>query len=155
MDVTEDFIEAAFRGEPEAVAQLVTIHSDALDEPIRVTDWPGGLVSNGQIYLEYPFQLTWAAASQESPFGAAQITIANIDQRIEDASDAAENPPSVDIAIVKVSDPDIVERAVVGAVLKQVSGDDLKVTGQIHPWDFTREPACAVSYSPSTVPGLH
>ena len=46
-DVTEAMVEAAFRGEPDAVAQLVTIRSEGLAEPLNVTDWPGGLTSNG------------------------------------------------------------------------------------------------------------
>jgi hypothetical protein len=87
-DVTEAMVEAAFRGEPDAVAQLVTIRSEGLDEPLNVTDWPGGLTSNGVEHVHYPFQLSWAGASQDSPFGQARLTIANVDQVIEAAADA-------------------------------------------------------------------
>lgn len=154
MDVTEAFIEAAFRGAPEAVAQLVTLSSDALSESLRVTDWPGGIVAAGEDYVHYPFQLKWAGASQESPFGSAQLTIANVDRQIEEACDAALEPPRVDMVLVKVSDPNVMEAAMLDARLSLVQGDAQKVTGTINPRDFTREPACSKNYTPSTAAGL-
>ena len=62
MPVTEAMIDAAWSREQEPVAQLVTIRSDADPTPIRATDWPGGIVSNGVSYPRFPFQLAWAGA---------------------------------------------------------------------------------------------
>lgn len=152
-DVTEAFIEAAWRGEPEAAAQLVTIHSDALDEPLAVTDWPGGLRSSGVDYVHYPFQLGWAGASQDNPFGQGRLTIANVDQRIEEACDGALEPPRIDLSVVRVDDPDVVERALLDARVVSTDGDRTKATAVIRPRDFNEEPACAVSYTPATCPG--
>lgn len=153
-DVTEAMVEAAFRGEPDAVAQLVTIRSDGLAEPLNVTDWPGGLASNGVDYVHYPFQLNWAGASQDSPFGQARLTIANVDQAIEAAADAAEELPTIDLSVVRVADPNVIERALMDARIASTEGDRTKATAVIRPRDFNEEPACAVNYTPSTTPGM-
>lgn len=152
-DVTEAFVEAAWRGEPEAVAQLAVIRSDALAEPIAVTDWPGGIRSNGVDYLHFPFQMAWAGSSRENPFGQGRLTIANVDRRIEEACDAAVNPPHLDLSIVKVSEPNVIERALVDARIASTEGDETKASAIIRPRDFNEEPACAVSYTPATCPG--
>lgn len=153
-DVTEAMVEAAFRGEPDAVAQLVTIRSDGLAEPLSVTDWPGGVTSNGVDHVHYPFQLSWAGASQDSPFGQARLTIANVDQTIEAAADAAEDAPEIDLSVVRVADPNVIERALIGARITSTDGDRTKATAVIRPRDFNEEPACAVNYTPSTTPGM-
>lgn len=151
--VTEAFIEAAWRGEPDKVAQLVTIHSDALEDPIAVTDWPGGLVSNGVKHVHFPFQLAWAGASKDTPFGQGRLTIANVDRRIEEACDAALEPPRLDLSVVRVDDPDVIERAIQDARIPSTEGDETKASAVIRPRDFSEEPACAVSYTPATCPG--
>lgn len=149
---SEAFIDAAWRGEPEPMAQLVTITSDADPTPIRVTDWPGGIVSNGEVYVHYPFRLTWAGATRETPFGQGRLTIANVDRRIEAACDAAVEPPTIDLAAVIVSAPDTPEAVIQGARLIGVEGDEIQATGVIRPRDFDSEPACAVSATPATTP---
>lgn len=152
-DVTEEFVVAAFRGEPEAVAQLVTIRADSLEEPLRVTDWPQGLVSNGEPFDHFPFELRWAGASRETPNGEGQLTIANVDRRIEEACDAALKPVGIDLEIVRINAPDEVEKAIRDARIPSVSGDSQKVQAVIRPRSFAREPAQAFSYLPSTTPG--
>lgn len=162
MPVSADFIDACWNGEPDPVAQLVTITSDADPTPIRVTDCSDrllsgrrqGIVSNGEEYLYYPFQLAWAASSKTAPFGEGRLTIANVDRRIEEACDAALEPPTIDLALVRIDDPDVVEAAMIGARIPSVDGDEGKVEGVIRPRDFSLEPACARSYTPATTPGM-
>lgn len=153
-EITEDFIRQAWRRDQEPIAQLVTIRSDAEPSPIRTTDWGEGLESQGHAFLFYPFELAWAGAGRDAPFGEGRLTIANVDRRIEEACDASIDPPEIDLAIVRVADPDTIERAIVGARIPSVEGDQSRVTAVIRPRDFSQEPACARSYTPGTVPGL-
>lgn len=153
MPVTDAFIEAAWRGEPSPVAQLVTLRSDAHPDPIRATDWPDGVTSNGETYPYYPFQLAWAGASKDTAFGEGRLTVQNVDRRIEQACDAANDPPEIDLQLVRVEDPNVVEDAILGAKVPSVEGDASRIAAVIRPRDFNEEPACAVSYTPSTVPG--
>lgn len=152
--ITEDMIEAAWSREQDPTAQLVAIASDALDAPILATDWPEGLTSNGDVYPHYPFRLAWAGASRDSPFGQGRLTIANVDRRIEEACDAAIDPPTISLSLVRVEAPDVVEQAITDARIPSVDGDASRVTAVIRPRDFGLEPACARSYTPDTVPGL-
>lgn len=161
MPVTDEFIDAAWLGEPDAVAQLVTITSDADPEPIRASDCserllPGrrqGIVSNGVEYPFYPFQLAWAGASRSSPFGEGRLTIQNVDRRIEEACDAALQPPRVDLAVVRIEAPNVVETAIAGARIPAVEGDESRVVGIVRPRDFSQEPAVAWNYTPAKTPG--
>lgn len=154
MDVTEAFIEQAWSREQEPLAQLVTIRSDALAEPLRVTNWQGGLTSNAVDFAYYPFSLAWAGASKSNPFGGARLTIANIDRRIEEAADASDDMVEIDLGLVRVAAPDTVEKAIEGARIPSIEGDAARVQAAIRPRDFSQEPACARKYLPATTPGL-
>ena len=154
MPVSEEMVEAAWRREEDPVAQLIVIRSDADPTPITVTDWPEGITSNGVDYPHYPFELVWHGASKDDPFGKGKLTIGNVDKRIEEACDAALTPPEVDLSLVRVEAPDVVEKAVLGAKVPNVEGDAMRVSAVIRPRDFSEEPACATKYVPSTVPGM-
>lgn len=153
-ELTEAFIEEAWGRQQEPLAQLVTITSDADPEPIRATDWAAGIVSQGDDFPHFPFRLAWAGASKENPFGEGRLTIANVDRRIEDACDAAIDPPEVSLSLVRVSAPDSPEVAISGARIPSVEGDASQVSAIIRPRSFKQEPACAFSYTPATAPGL-
>lgn len=154
LELTEAFIEEAWGREREPLAQLVTITSDADPEPIRATDWPDGITSEGETFPHFPFQLAWAGASKENPFGEGRLTIANVDRRIEEACDAAIDPPEVSLALIRVSAPDSPEVSIAGARIPSVEGDASRVSAVIRPRSFSQEPACARNYTPATVPGL-
>jgi hypothetical protein len=154
MEVTEAFIEQAWSREQEPLAQLVTIRSDALAEPLRVTNWQGGLTSNDEDFAYYPFSLAWAGSSKGNPFGGARLIIANVDRRIEEAADASDDMVEIDLALVRVAAPDTVEKAIDGARIPSIEGDAGRVQAAIRPRDFSQEPACARKYLPATTPGL-
>lgn len=152
--VSEAFIEACWRGEPEPMAQLLTVTTDADPEPIRVTDWPDGITAGGHVYQYFPFRLAWSSATRDEPFGEGRLTIANVDSRIERACDSAIEPPQVDLALVRVSAPDDPERVIVAARIPSIEGNQSEVSAVLRPKDFTLEPACAASATPSTCPAL-
>ena len=154
MAVTEAMIEAAWARDHDPVAQLVIIRSDADPEAIHATDWPEGITSNGVDYPCYPFQLAWAGASKDSAFGSGKLTIANVDRRIEEACDAASQPPEMDLMLVRVDAPDIIEKALLGAKIPSIDGDASRVSAVVRPRDFSQEPACARICTPASNPGL-
>lgn len=159
--VSEEFVEACWRGEPEPVAQLVELRTDG-EAPIRVSDCAdlllpnrrAGIVSGGVEWPYFPFQLVWSGASRESPFGEGRLTIANVDKRIEEACDAAETPPEIDLMLVRTAAPDVAEKVMSAARIPAVEGDAGKAAAIVRPRDFSQEPACARNYSPATTPGM-
>lgn len=154
MPLTDDMIRSLWNAEPEPVAVLVTIQTDADPTPIRVTDHPDGVVSNGDTFQHCPFEFAWAGASQEQPFGEARLAIANVDPRIEQGVEAANEPPQVSVGLVRVAAPNVVEKAISGARVGAVELDDAKVSALIRPRDFNEEPACQASYTPARTPSL-
>lgn len=153
-EISDEMAAALWAQEVEPVAQLVTLESDVLDEPIRVCDQPGGLTSRDLDFPYMPFRLKWAPASREAPFGEGRLSIANVDSRVEEACDLAETPPLLTLELVRVSAPDEVERAIEGAEIPAVEGDATEATAVIRPKDFNLEPACAAVYGASRTQGL-
>ena len=153
--ITDEMVAAMWAQDPEAVIQLVTLVSDALDEPIRVCDQPGGIESRSHFYEFVPFRLQWAGASREQPFGEGKLSIANVDSRIEEACDLADAPPLITLELVRAAAPDDVEKAIVNAEVMAVEGDETEVSGVLRPKDFNLEPACAASYGASRAPALY
>lgn len=162
MPISADMLDALWSPEVEPLAQLVEITASEITEPIRVSDCPDrllpgrrqGLTSNGEDYPFLPFRLTWAGATKEQPFGQGRLAIANVDGRIEEAIDAVVAPPTISLRLVRVSDPDQVETAILGASIGQSDFSDTEASVVIRPKDFELEPACAAAYTPQRTPGL-
>ena len=161
MPVTAAMVEALWASEVEPLAQLIEITADSLVTPMRVSDCPDrllpglrqGIVSDGEEYPYMPFRLTWAGASEEQPFGTGKVAIANVDSRIEATMEEAIDPPAISLRLVRVAAPDVVETAIEGATLGQSDFNDVEALAVLRLKDFDLEPACAVSYTPSTTPG--
>lgn len=162
MPISSEMLDALWAPEIEPLAQLVEIRATEISEPIRVSDCPDrllsgrrqGLVSEGEEYPFLPFRLMWSGVTKEQPFGQGKLTIANVDGRIEEAIDAVVEPPEITLRLVRVSDPDQVENAILGASIGQSDFSESEASVVIRPRDFDIEPACAACYTPQRAPGL-
>jgi hypothetical protein len=136
----------------EVVIALLTIEHEAI-ETIRVCNDDRDLVSNGQTFLSFPFNITVPGDSDEP--GAGRLEIANLDLSIVEAIEAMDGPSTSTVQIILASDPDKVEFEWTNLTLRSVSGDDVVVLGVIgHP------PIDAMPYPPVRVtmrdfPGLY
>lgn len=159
--VSEDMVRAVFSQRVEALAILLTISSVSLAAPIRVTDYAGqlrrnvkGISSRGNDYLFFPFSFGWGGAGAGELAREAQLTIGNTSGEIADALEACTDQPVITVEVIRVSAPDVVERAMTQAILSSTEEDGPKITGTIKPRQFDTEPACAKSYLPSLTPAL-
>ncbi len=158
-DISEDTVRALFAQTIEPTAILITITSADLDDPIRVTDYAGrlsknvlGIASRGAQFLHFPFSFAWSGAGNGELGRNAQLIIGNTAGEITDAIEAITDVPALTVELVRVSAPDVVERAMTGAELKSTDEDGPKITGTILPRRFDTEPACGKSYLPATTP---
>lgn len=154
MDVTEDFVRAIFARVVEPTALLVTIRAEGLEEPVRATSHPDGLVSGGIAYPFFPFGFSWGGAAADEPAKEARLEIGNTDGRISSAIRQATGDPRIDVELVRVSAPDVVELAMIDAKIDSVEVDEPKVTATIKPRAFEEEPACKARYIAARTPGL-
>ena len=154
MDVTEEFVRAIFARAIEPTALLVTIRAEGLEEPIRATSHPDGLTSGGIEYPFFPFGFAWGGAAADEPSKEAKLEIGNTDGRISTAVRQATGDPRIDVELVRVSAPDVVELAMIDAKIENIEVDDPTVTATIKPRAFEDEPANKARYIAARTPGL-
>lgn len=154
MEVTEEFVRAVFSREIEATALLITIRAEGLEEPIRATNYPDGLTSGGLEFPFFPFSFKWGGAAADAPAKSARLEIGNTDGRISAGIRQATGDPRIDVELVRVGSPDLIELAMIDAKIESAEVDGPKVTATIVSVDFADEPACKARYIAARAPGL-
>ena len=151
--VTPEMVRAVYSRSVEPIAMLLRLSAEGISD-LYLTNWPDGLVSNGDTYEFFPFTLKWPGASQTEPTKSVKLQIFNRDRRITEAIRLAEGKPSFTIEVVRTVAPDVVEMALTGAEIEDVEIDDPNVTGNISPRTFNTEAACSARYTFARTPGL-
>ena len=139
----------------EIALELLTLTHPNMAVPLRVTSDSVQTISNGNVFIAYPFAITLARSSNDSP-PTARLTISNVDRRIVEALRALPLEPPLDVVITTVlaSDPDTVEFELAGYQLRAADYDAQRVTGDLVPDLLDREPWPSVRFLPSTFPGV-
>lgn len=131
---------------------MLTISHESLDDDIRVVKNNENIVSNGQTFLAYDFELELPEERPDRP-GEARLRIDNTDKRIVEAVRSINSPPDVRIDIVLASDPDTFEVTFQDLKMRNVEYDVSFVTGTLVFEDIISEPI-AVDLTPARFPGL-
>ena len=146
--------QSLYAGETgDAFLVLLTLSHASLTEPIRVTSDSVDMVSRGDSFIAFPFEISLPDDEDGRP-PRARLVIDNIDRRIVQAVRSLSAAPAVLIEIVRAADPDTVEARFVDFRLVNVTYDSSVVEGDLTVEDFTAEPFPSASFSPSLFPGL-
>jgi hypothetical protein len=137
----------------EAIIPLIEITHDDLTEPIRVARNDQNIVSNGNTYIGYPFDVAMPGNPAEGAIGA-RITIDNVDRAIIAALRALTSPPEVKIQIVLLDTPDVVEEEHAYFKLVSAKYTRLVITGTISVRYLGNDAYPVDSFLPSTFPGI-
>lgn len=131
---------------------LMTITHPAV-EPIRVACNTQDVVSNGQTFPGFPFEITLPDEQEDrQPF--MQLRITNVDRRIVQAVRTMTSPPTVRVDIVLASQPDTFEATFPDFTLRSVEYDAMVVQGQLTMDDILSEPYPSGTMNPQDFPGL-
>lgn len=125
-------IRALLGLEPDSVVlALLTIEHPSI-QPIRVVNNNENVVSGGNTFIAYPFNINLPPDAEDP--GAAELQIANVDRSIIEALEAITDPPICTVQIILASTPNVIEYEWGNLVLRTATADDLTVTAQIgHP----------------------
>ncbi|MDD3089024.1 MAG: DUF1833 family protein [Candidatus Omnitrophica bacterium] len=148
MPISEELKQDCFSNESDLPLVLLTISHASLDDDIRVVNNKEDVVSNGDEYIAFPFEIRLPDSKEDSQ-PSASLTISNVSREIGLAIRSITTPPEITIQIVRQDTPDIVEAQFVGLRLNNVKYDVLTVTGDLEFEDLTREEYPAVKFSPS------
>lgn len=150
----------------EVFAVLVTITTDALSDPIRLsTDNKDvlpvagvrGTLSRGEEYLFCPFNLT-LDNQDDTNIAKARLEVDNVDRRIMEGvrlSAEGSHDISITVEIVLASQPDTVEISLPNFRLERVRYNAFTVSGEITVEYFDLEPFPSGRFTPSGFPGLY
>lgn len=131
---------------------LLTFNHATLAAPIRIARNRADIVSRGNTYTAYPFQITLATDSDDNP--QAKVTVANVSRAIGRSIEAMIEPPVATVEIVLASTPDTVERSWSMFQLTDASWDAFRVTGTLQIIQYWDEPYPKMRVVPSKFPGL-
>lgn len=137
----------------EAFIVLLELDHESLATPIRVVGYDVDVVSNGNTYLAFPFELT-LPDDVPSKAPRAKLVIDNVNQSIIQTLRGISTPPSIVIKIVLESDPDTVEVEFNGFSLSHITYDAITIEGSLTLDYLTQEPYPARSFTPSDFRGL-
>lgn len=131
---------------------LLTITHDDLEEPIYVVRNNKAVVSRGNTYLAYPFEIELPTDTDQSP--GARISIANVSRRIGKAIESLLTAPTVKIEIVLASALDSVERTWDEFTMINSSYDAMTVTATLAHVSYWNEAWPKKTIRPALYPGL-
>lgn len=132
---------------------LIKIEHESLDETIRVVANTEDIVSNGETYIAYPFELTLPDETQDT-VGQCKLRIDNVDRRIVEAVRTCTGVPKMTISIILADSPDTVEFGPLDMNLTVVEYDSLVVDATITYDDILNQAFPTDKFIPSKFPGL-
>ncbi len=151
-------ISDALKGEAWAVESdlplvLLTIDHDDIDPAIRVVNNNVDIVSNGDTYTAFPFEITLPDNLGDAT-PRAKLRIDNVSREIGQAIRLISTPADVTIQVVRQDALDTVEMTWPAMRLTNVRYTALTVEGDLEFENLTREPYPAHTFSPAEFPGL-
>lgn len=154
MTQTKDAKLGLFASETsEVFLSLVTIDHDDLGSPVRIVNDLQSIVSNGDTYEPFPFEIV-LAASQAEELVTATLRICNVDRGIVTALRPLTSAPTVTIQIILASDPDSVQLGPQTFTWRVATYDARAVEGELQLEDILSEPYPGDRVTPSLFPGV-
>lgn len=146
-------LDSAFSQETDEVwLMLLTVAHPALPESLRFVNNYESVVSRGNLFIAFPFEVELPEQDADSA-GEARLKIDNIDRQIVDVVRTITSPPSITFEVVLASQPDTVEAIFEGLTLRNVDYDALSVKGTLKFEDIVTEPI-SVGMTPQRFPGM-
>ena len=153
-NVSAELKQAVYAQETtEAFIVLVTLSHPDLETPIRVNSSGQEVISNGDLFVAFPFEVILPDNVDDRP-PRARLSIDNVSREIVLAIRTISSAPFVTIQIVMASSPSTIEAEFPDFRLANITYDQLTVEGDLTLEEFIGEPYPARIFSPADFPGL-
>jgi hypothetical protein len=152
MPISDQLKRAVLRiNSDEVVSTLLTISGDGFST-FYVCDNSADVVSNGQTFTAYPFEIELPGDREDASL--CRLRIANVSREIGQALEAATGQITVKVQLVMASTPDVIEKEFAGFDLRRSSRDVITVEGELQMAQFTNEPWPKIRATVGRLPGL-
>jgi hypothetical protein len=153
-NVSAELKQAVYAQETaEEFIVLIALSHPDLATPIRVNSSGADVISNGETFVAYPFEVVLPDDVDDRP-PRAKLRIDNISREIVLAVRTITSAPFVTIQIIMASSPDVLEAEFLDFRLANITYDQLTVEGDLTLEEFIGEPYPARVFSPADFPGL-
>lgn len=132
---------------------LLTISHATLAAPIRVVNDMVDLVSRGNTFTGFPFQIALPDEKDES-LPQMKLQIDNVDRSIVTAVRNMTSPATITLEVILASAPDTVEASFSGFTLRDVTYDAIVVEGTLRMEDILNEAFPQHTFTPNLFPAL-
>ena len=132
---------------------LLDIEHADLTGPLRFVNSRSDIVSNGNTYYSFPFEIVLPDVDGDTP-QKASLRIDNISREVYAAIWALDPSPSVTISVCLSSQPDVIEYQTGRLYLNQVTADEMVLEGDLTPLQYSRESWPGAVVNPARFPGL-
>jgi hypothetical protein len=151
--VTDALKQDAWQDSSNLPLVLLEIDHSSLSEPIRVCNNKVNIMSNGEDYIGFPFEIILPDSKEDSP-PTSKLRIDNVSREIGQAIRLISSPPSVTIKVVRQETPDVIEAEFTGMSMTNVSYDAFSVEADLQFEDLTKEPYPYLTFSPALFRGI-
>lgn len=136
----------------DALVPVVQIDHSSLSDPIRLACNQEAVVSNGDTYQAYPFELQLPEVTDNDP--RAQLTVDNTDRLLISTLRTISDPPLVTIYLLLWETPDTVEVKMGPLRLEKADMELQQIRCRLggEPWLY--EPFPGGRFTPDEFPGL-
>jgi hypothetical protein len=132
---------------------LLDIEHPDLTGTMRFVNSQSDVVSNGNTYSSFPFEIALPDADGETP-QKATLRIDNISREVYAAIWALNPSPTITISVALSSQPDVIEYQTGRLYLGQVTADEVVLEGELIPLQYSRETWPGAVINPARFPGL-
>jgi hypothetical protein len=153
MPISDALKQDAWQNESNLPLVLLQIDHASLTTPIRVVSNKVNIMSGGEEYIGFPFEIILPDSKENTP-PTAKIRIDNVSREIGQAIRLISTPPLVTISVVRQETPDILEAQFSGMYLTNVSYDAMSVDADLQFEDLNRETFPAYTFSPANYRGI-
>lgn len=131
---------------------LLTLSHATLATPIRLVNNNENIVSRGNTYLAFPFEVELPGEDPDQP-PKASLRIDNVDRRVVQTLRSLSAPPTVTLEVILASAPDTVEVSFTNMTMRNAQYDSLTVTGDLTFDSIYSEPV-TLTMTPNRFPGM-
>lgn len=134
-------------------AYLLVIEHPSLEEPLRFNDSGEDIVSNGETYSAFPFELS-LPDDDENAAPRAKLRIDNTTREIVATIRTLRPAPTAHFMVIRTDDPDVIEAEFPDFKLSNVTYDVNVVEADLTVEYFTAEPYPGDTFNPADFPGI-
>lgn len=154
MAITNSFKQEAFLQETdEPYLILLTVAHDDIAPSIRVVDNNEDITSNGNLFTKFAFDME-LPDSREGASPRARVSIDGVSREISEAIRTIDSAATIQIEIIRATDPDVLEMNWAPMSLRNVRWDASRISGELVLEEMDIEPFPIWQFSPANAPGL-